>query len=320
MDMERFDEAEKVLQETARAAAAGRAGAVPAGPAATSRAASTTRRLKNLEYAAQFTPLVGRDPLFEMLALIYASQADFERATEALRKQVGVNPNNADAHRRLGDGYVRQGRTNEALTEFLAALLVDPANVLSHVGIAQLQLRAGQPRRGDARGARGAGAGSGAEGGALRPGDVADAHRARPRTPSASSPSSSACRRRPRRTRSASSRRTDCGAQISVSVGAADHQAAVPLLRQLIDPGAGRSGALHHARSVADEDGPGHGRGHGVRDGPRATDGRSERLSLPGRGVPGARADAASSRLAATRYREAIDGAKRQRAAALRAQ
>ena len=78
-----------------------------------------------------------------MVGLVYANQADFERATEAVRRQVAVNPNNADAHRRLGDGYLRLGRTTEALTEFLAALLVDRTNVLSHVGIAQLQLRAG---------------------------------------------------------------------------------------------------------------------------------------------------------------------------------
>jgi tetratricopeptide (TPR) repeat protein len=99
--------------------------------------------LKELEYTAQFTPLVGQDPLYEMVALIYASQADFAHATEALRKQVAVNPNNADAHRRLADGYVRQERTLEAMAEFTAALLIDRRNVLSLVGISQLQFRAG---------------------------------------------------------------------------------------------------------------------------------------------------------------------------------
>src|SRR4029434_5183056 len=90
-----------------------------------------------------FTPVVAKGPWYEMAALIAASQADFAHATEALRKQVAVNPNNADAHRRLADGYVRQERTLEAMAEFTAALLIDRRNVLSLVGISQLQFHAG---------------------------------------------------------------------------------------------------------------------------------------------------------------------------------
>src|SRR6185369_5210135 len=41
------------------------------------------------------------------------------------------------------DGYVRQERTLEAMAEFTAALLIDRRNVLSLVGISQLQFRAG---------------------------------------------------------------------------------------------------------------------------------------------------------------------------------
>ena len=74
--------------------------------------------LTELESAARSTPLVGQDPLHEMVALLYANQADFARAVTALRRQVAVNPGNADAHRRLGDSYVRLGRADEALTEF----------------------------------------------------------------------------------------------------------------------------------------------------------------------------------------------------------
>ena len=140
IDAERFTEAEKVLKETIDL--------VPGTVQAHYRLGRLYQSLgkypealKELEYTARFTPLVGQDPLYEMVALIYASQADFARATEALRKQVAVNPNNADAHRRLGDGYVRQERTMEALAEFTAALLIDRRSVLSHVGISQIHFR-----------------------------------------------------------------------------------------------------------------------------------------------------------------------------------
>ena len=142
MDLERFSEAEQVLTDTIAA--------LPATVQAHYRLGRLYQSmgkypeaLKELEYTAQFTPLVGQDPLYEMVALIYASQADFAHATDALRKQVAVNPNNADAHRRLADGYVRQERTMEALAEFTAALLIDRRNVLSLVGISQLHFRVG---------------------------------------------------------------------------------------------------------------------------------------------------------------------------------
>ena len=103
----------------------------------------------------------------------------------------------------------------EALTEFLAALLVDRRNVLSHVGIAQLQLRAGQPRGGGARGARGAGARSRPAGGALCPGNVADAARDRPTRRAASWRSSSGCRRQAAAESQRKFELDGCGAQVA---------------------------------------------------------------------------------------------------------
>src|SRR5206468_1594766 len=91
--------------------------------------------VRELEQAAHFSPVVGQDALYEMIAAIYVAQTDFSRAADALRKQIAVNPNNADAHRRLGDVYVRQDRLEEALAEFSAALLISGRNVDSLVGI-----------------------------------------------------------------------------------------------------------------------------------------------------------------------------------------
>ena len=312
MDMERFDEAEKVLQETARLLPQGVQAQYRLGRLYQSRG-QYDDALKNLEYAATFTPLVGLDPLFEMLALIYASQSDFEHATGALRKQIGINPNNADAHRRLGDGYVRQGRTNEALTEFLTALLVDPANVLSHVGIAQLQLRAGNHVEA-MRAAREALALDPSQKEAryvlatslTRTGRAEDAKR---EFAEFERLQAQAADEQKRKFETDGLRR-----QISVSIGAGDHQTAVSQLRQLI---------------ALEPDEPAHYISLGrslMKTGQNIDAATAFETALERRtGDPNiyrylaevylALGDPASSRLATTRYREAIDAAKRQRAA-----
>ncbi len=312
MDMERFDEAERVLQETVRALPEGVQAQYRLGRLYQSRG-RYDEALKNLEYAARFMPLVGRDPLFEMLALIYASQADFDHANEALRRQIRVNPNNADAHRRLGDGYVRQGRTAEALTEFLAALLVDPANVLSHVGIAQLQLRAGNHVEA-MRAAREALALDPAQKEAryvlatslTRTGQAEDAKREFAEFERLQTQAAEEAKRK---------FETDgLRRQIAVSISAGEHAAAVPLLRQLI---------------ALEPNEPAHSITLGqslMKAGQNAEAAEAFETALQQRtGDPNvyrylaevylALGDPASSRLAATRYRETIDAAKRERAA-----
>jgi tetratricopeptide (TPR) repeat protein len=317
MDMERFDEAEKVLQETARLLPQGVQAQYRLGRLYQSRG-QYDEALKNLEYAARFTPVVGRDPLFEMLALIYASQADFDRAIEALRKQLGVNPNNADAHRRLGDTYVRQGRISEALTEFLAALLVDPANVLSHVGIAQLQLRAGNhveairaarealaldPTQKEARYVLATSL--------TRTGQVEDAKREFAEFERLQTQAAGEAKRK--------FEIDGLRRQISVSLGAGELQAAIPLLRQLI---------------ALEPDEPAHYLTLGqslmkveqTMEAAQAFESALERRTSDPNvyrylaEVYLALGDPASSRLATTRYRDAINAAKRERAARFAAQ
>ena len=142
IDMERLDDAERELRDTIRAVPQGVLGHYRLGRLLQARG-QYAEAVTELEAAARSTPLVGQDALQEMLALLHANQADFASAITALRRQVAVNPGNAGAHRRLGDNYVRQGRTMEALAEFTAALLVDPRSASSLLGIAQLQLTAG---------------------------------------------------------------------------------------------------------------------------------------------------------------------------------
>lgn len=142
IDMDRLDDAGAALRETIRA--------IPGSVLAHYRLGRLLQArglyaeaVTELKTAARSAPLVGQDPLHEMVALLLANQADFEGAVEALQLQIAVNPGNADAHRRLGDSYVRLGRNHEALAAFTAARLVDPRNVAAIVGVAQLHLTNG---------------------------------------------------------------------------------------------------------------------------------------------------------------------------------
>jgi tetratricopeptide (TPR) repeat protein len=233
IDMERFSEAEKVLKETIDALPGSVQAHYKLGRLYQSLG-KYPEALKELEYTAQFTPLVGQDPLYEMVALIYASQADFARATEALRKQVAVNPNNADAHRRLADGYVRQERTMEALAEFTAALLIDRRNVLSHVGVSQLHFRAGN-HEAAARAARSALQVEPSHSEAryvlamslMRLGQTEEGKRELQEFQRLQADAAAATQRK---------YETDgLTRQIDVATGAGDYQSAIPLLRRLIE-------------------------------------------------------------------------------------
>ena len=53
-------------------------------------------------------------------------------------KRVDVNPNNADGHRKLGEIYFLQGRDEEALAEFFAALLIAPGSPDALAGAGQV--------------------------------------------------------------------------------------------------------------------------------------------------------------------------------------
>ena len=189
--------------------------------------------LTELEAAARIPPLVGQDALHEMVALLYANQADFANAITALRRQVAVNPGNAEAHRRLGDNYVRQGRTMEALSEFTAALLVDPRNVLSFVGVAQLHLNAGRHAEA-ARAARAALALEPAQAqghyvlatALVRLGQADEAQREMAEYQRLQAAAADASRRK--------FERDGLARQISVAMTSGDHQTAVSHLKQLI--------------------------------------------------------------------------------------
>jgi tetratricopeptide (TPR) repeat protein len=105
---------------------------------------------KNLESAHAFeeaaarNPLVGQDSLYDTIGGIYLAEGDFDRASAAFQARVDVNPNSAEAHRKLGEVLQQRNRPDEALAEFMAALLVDPNHVPAYAGIAQMRFQQGK--------------------------------------------------------------------------------------------------------------------------------------------------------------------------------
>jgi tetratricopeptide (TPR) repeat protein len=312
LDLERFGETEELLRETTRLLPQGVQAQYRLGRLLQARG-QYAEALEPLERVAQFTPLAGQDPLYEILALIYANQADFERANGALRKQVAVNPNNADAHRRLGDGYVRLGRPLEALTEFLAALLVDRRNVLSHVGIAQLQFREGRhaeavsaarsalaldPTQKEARYALAMSL--------MRLGQTDEARGELATFEKLQADAEAASRRK--------YELDGLNREVAVAIDASNFKAAIPLLRQAIERQPGEPAPYVTLGSSLMKSGQ-------AQDAVQAFEAALERNSadpsvhryLAEAYLAAGQPDA--SRRAATRYREAIERAKRQRAA-----
>jgi superkiller protein 3 len=94
------------------------------------------------EVAVTCAPLVGLDYLYDTLGGLYATQADFGRAIGAYRRRLGVDPNNADAHLKLGQIYALDGRDDAALAEFDIAQRLDPrkGDALAEAGRAYLRL------------------------------------------------------------------------------------------------------------------------------------------------------------------------------------
>ena len=85
--------------------------------------------------------LIGRDSLYETIAALRVGQGEFSEAIAAYRQEIDANPNNAAAHRRLGELYAQEGRLGESLAEFAAALLIHPGDAEAHASRAQTLLR-----------------------------------------------------------------------------------------------------------------------------------------------------------------------------------
>lgn len=91
--------------------------------------------------SAERPVIVGRDSLYETIAALRVGEGEFADAIAAYRRELDANPNNAAAHRRLGDLYAQSGRLDESLAEYAASLLIDPGDADAHASRAQALLR-----------------------------------------------------------------------------------------------------------------------------------------------------------------------------------
>jgi tetratricopeptide (TPR) repeat protein len=94
-----------------------------------------------LSASAAHPILLGRDALYETIAVLRVSEGEFAEAIAAYRLELDANPNNALAHRRLGDLYSQAGRLDDSLAEYAAALAIDPRDADTHASRAQTLLR-----------------------------------------------------------------------------------------------------------------------------------------------------------------------------------
>lgn len=95
-----------------------------------------------LEAAAPRT-ISGRRGLHATVGQLRQGAVDFEGMIDALSRSVRLNPNDAAVRAALANGYREQDRYDQALTEFIAALLIDPLSPSAYMGLGQLHLNAG---------------------------------------------------------------------------------------------------------------------------------------------------------------------------------
>jgi tetratricopeptide (TPR) repeat protein len=97
-----------------------------------------------LESAARVRAVASEDRFFVALGRLRENQFAFDAAIDAFQRAVDVNPNDASAHRELGEAYAAQDRLDDALSEFLVAVILDPLEASAHVGRAQVYAARGR--------------------------------------------------------------------------------------------------------------------------------------------------------------------------------
>lgn len=88
--------------------------------------------------------IVGEHQLLGAVGRLAAGAADVPGAIDAFARAVSAEPNDAAMHRSLAGALVQQDRGDEALAEFIAAMLIDPRDAPAHGGIGQVHLNAGR--------------------------------------------------------------------------------------------------------------------------------------------------------------------------------
>jgi tetratricopeptide (TPR) repeat protein len=101
--------------------------------------------LNEFDEAFRLGPVTGSSSLLAAIGYLHLNTMNFDRAIDVYRQRIDADPNNAQAHRQLGDAYRKQGRHDEAFAEFVVALAIDPASADAHAALGQLHLVSGRP-------------------------------------------------------------------------------------------------------------------------------------------------------------------------------
>jgi tetratricopeptide (TPR) repeat protein len=86
----------------------------------------------------------GKGELYGRLASLAQAHLDYDRAVDLLEQRVALTPNNAAAHKALGQAYLAQGLEETGYAELVTALLLDPLDTETLTALGRLHLAAGR--------------------------------------------------------------------------------------------------------------------------------------------------------------------------------
>ena len=98
----------------------------------------------SFERAATRPVVAGLARLYAIVGQAYHAQFDVDAASQAYRQRARIAPNDWNAHFDLAEVYRAQDKLDEALVEYLAAALLDPANAKTFGMIGQVDAAAGR--------------------------------------------------------------------------------------------------------------------------------------------------------------------------------
>lgn len=98
-----------------------------------------------LTLADRLVVFAGKGELYGQLARLAQAHLQYDRGIALLEQRVALNPNNAAAHKALGQAYVDQGREEPGYAELALSLLLDPLDTETLTSLGRLHLSAGRP-------------------------------------------------------------------------------------------------------------------------------------------------------------------------------
>ena len=88
--------------------------------------------------------VIGRSPIDAAIGRLAMRQGDLSAAAEAFARSIDANPNERDSHKYLAWVLQQQDRPDDALVEWVAALMIDPLDTDAHAGLGQLLVDIGR--------------------------------------------------------------------------------------------------------------------------------------------------------------------------------